>query len=87
MLNAASENALKTPGERIVAYLGGVKETAKLAGGSVKSVYRWLQPMAKGGGGGLIPLPAQRRMVQGARDRGLQLDFSDFAPREGEAVL
>lgn len=87
MATEASEITHATPGDRIVCELGGVKVVAELAEGSVKSVYRWLQPADKGGGGGLVPLPAQRRMVANARERGLPLDFADFAPKAGEVVL
>lgn len=83
----ASEKRAATPGHRVVHGLGGVKRAATLTGRSVKSVYRWLQPVAHGGGGGLIPLPAQRRMVAAAKDQGLHLEYADFAPRDGEAVL
>lgn len=86
MTTEASENTFATPGDRIVAYLGGVKATAALAKKSVKSVYRWLGPVEKGGGGGLIPMPAQRRMVGGARQKGIALDYPDFAPKPGETV-
>lgn len=82
----ASENT-RTPGHRVVAYVGGVKQAAALAEKSVKSVYRWLQPVAQGGGGGLVPLPAQRRMVANAHAEGLPLTHADFAPKPGEGVL
>lgn len=83
----ASEIQHATPGHRVIALVGGVHAAAVLAEGSHKSVYRWLQPTAKGGGGGLIPVPAQRRMVANAQARGLQLAFQDFAPQAGEVVL
>ncbi len=83
----ASELTYPSPAHRIVAKLGGVKATADLAKGSTTSVYRWLQAQANGGGGGLVPLPAQRRMVRRAQERGIALDFAEFAPRDGEGVL
>lgn len=83
----ASESAHPTPGHRVVAYLGGPKAAADLVGRSVKSVYRWLQPTAKGGNGGFIPSPAQRKIVANAGRHGKVVAFADFAPREGEAVL
>lgn len=83
MTDQSSANGL-TPGARVIAQVGGVRAAAELAGNSVKSVYRWLQPTAKGGGGGLIPLPAQRRMVAKAAGG---LDYADFAPKAGEVVL
>lgn len=87
MAENASGNTPQTPAHRLVRALGGIKRTADLAKGSKKSVYRWLQPTRKGGGGGLVPLPAQRRMVKNAQAAGVQLDFADFAPRAGEVVL
>lgn len=87
MSEQASEIGFPTPAHRVVAALGGVKATAALAGASVKSVYRWLQPVAQGGGGGLVPVPAQRRMVQAALVAGRKLDFADFSPTADEAVL
>lgn len=83
----ASEKLHLTPGHRVVAQVGGVDAAAILAGGSTTSVYRWLQPVDKKGGGGLIPMPAQRRMVKNAAAQGLALSFADFAPRDGEVVL
>jgi len=87
MSATASENRHTTPGHRVIAQVGGVHAAAALAGGSSKSVYRWLQPVDKGGGGGLIPVPAQRRMVENAQARGLALGFGDFAPQAGEVIL
>ena len=69
-----------TPLERIERRLGGIKAVADLADRSVKSVYRWRSE------GGLVPLPAQRRMVRNARRRRIELDYPDFAPRAGEVV-
>lgn len=83
----ASEKPCPTPGHRVVETLGGIKRTAALAKRSTKSVYRWLQPVDKGGSGGLFPGPAQRRMVRNAQAAGLALAFEDFAPRDGEVVL
>jgi hypothetical protein len=87
MVDIASAEAFATPAHRVVARLGGVGATAEIAEASPKSVYRWLQPMSKGGGGGLIPLPAQRRMVNNAAHLGQSLSFADFAPQPGERVL
>lgn len=86
-MNGDASEKVQTPGHRVVVALGGVAAAARLAERSVKSVYRWLQPSEKGGNGGLIPLPAQRRMVANAHQLGRLLDFSDFAPRRGEEVL
>jgi hypothetical protein len=76
----------RTPAQRILEYLGGLEELCFLSGRSRSSVYRWLQPQAKGGHGGLIPGPAQRALVRNAPPH-LPLDFADFAPRAGEVVL
>lgn len=86
MPSDASEIGGITPGQRVVDMLGGVKRTARLANNSPKSVYRWLQATTNGGGGGLIPLPAQRRLVRNAKAEGIALAFEDFAPRAGEVV-
>ncbi len=75
-----------TPLSRLASKFGGVKAVADLANRSVKSVYRWAQDTEDGGNGGLVPGPAQRKMVANARARGLPLEFSEFAPREGETV-
>lgn len=86
-MNALASEIAPTPGHRVVAYVGGPKAAARLAGRSVKSVYRWLQPTGEGGGGGLFPMPAQRRMVANAHAEGLPLIHADFAPKPGEGVL
>lgn len=79
--------AASTPFVRLEKRLGGIKVMAALADRTPKSLYRWNQPTAKGGCGGLVPGPAQRRMVANAERDGIELSFADFAPKPGEVIL
>lgn len=82
----AAAGSTRTPAHRIIDYLGGLEELCFLAGRSRSSVYRWLQPVGKGGHGGLIPGPAQRELVRNSPPH-LPLTYADFAPRADEVVL
>lgn len=79
-------DAPRTPAGRIVRLLGGPAHTARLAGVSLNSVYRWLAPRqgSKGGTGGRVPARAQDRLIAAAEAEGLALSHADFAPKPGE---
>lgn len=49
---------------RVIAKCGGVKQTAKKAGFAESWVYRWTYPRHRGGTGGEVPQPAQRKLVR-----------------------
>lgn len=70
-----------------MALLGGPKRAAGFAGRSANTVWRWLEPVESGGHGGLIPNPAQRKIIAAARAEGIDLSHADFGPRPGEVVL
>ena len=77
----------RTPAARIIARLGGAKQTAALAGVLRQTVYRWLAPGDRGGSGGRVPHAAQASLVRATADWDAPLTFEEFAPRDGEEFL
>lgn len=74
---------MQTVAEHIVEKLGGVAETAALAGVSRFAVWRWLRPEGQSGGlGGDVPRPAKRKLLRNARARGIDLTEADFIPQQ-----
>jgi len=70
----------ETPAARIVARFGA-KHLADWTGRHVTRVYAWSWPPDRGGTGGVIPIRARKRIIEGARrDLGIELQFSEFEP-------
>ena len=71
------------PAATIIEKLGGVSQTARLAGVSHSTVSRWKLSKEEGGTGGAIPGHNIARLVANARrEKGIVLDWADFEPPE-----
>ena len=66
------------PAQVVISKLGGAQEAARLAGVDVSQVYRWTYPPERGGTGGRIPSKRQHRLLEAARDGGIELSPADF---------
>jgi len=67
----------------VIEKCGGAAIVAEIAGVHVSRVYRWTHAKSKGGSAGIIPARHHQKILDGARERGLDLSPSDFF--EGEA--
>ena len=74
------------PAHTIISNLGGVVETARLAGCSHASVSRWKTPKERGGTGGTIPVKNIPRLIESAkRELGVDLSWAEFEPKNETA--
>lgn len=71
---------MSTVAEVIIKKCGGVPSLAKIAGVDVTRVYRWTYPKRRGGTGGTIPTKHQNNILKRARNKGIDLNPSDFFP-------
>ena len=85
------------PAATIIATLGGLSVVAKAAGVSVVTAQRWRFPVSNGGTGGFIPRKHHPRLIELAKERGIDLSVAAFvdasqlpdevsASSEGEAA-
>lgn len=66
------------PAATIIAALGGLTIVAKAAGVSVVTAQRWRYPVANGGTGGFIPRKHHDRLIEMAKERGIELSLAAF---------
>lgn len=66
------------PAASIIERLGGEQEVSRITGRAYTAPYRWQQPIAKGGTGGLIPQKLHRILLDHARSNGIPLTAADF---------
>ena len=69
---------MENPAKRIIDKCGGHKAVAEMTGTSLTNVYRWTYPKENGGTGGLIPAKYQAPLLASAKERGVDLNASDF---------
>jgi hypothetical protein len=69
------------PASTIIEILGGEAKVAEAAGVALTAPYRWQQPRAKGGTGGVIPHWHIAKLLDHARASGVDLTPSHFVPR------
>lgn len=67
--------------KRLIEKLGGVRAVAGMLNLSTQAVHKWTKPKDKGGTGGFIPAPRQIELMVAAKQRGLELNETDFFPR------
>lgn len=56
----------------------GISITARLVGRSVASVCRWRTPLDKGGTGGRVPPKVHAKILEIARQKGLNITANDL---------
>lgn len=68
-----------TPAEYVVFMFGNsVRGTAKALGRSPQSVCEWYDPKTKRGGRGCIPSSIQAKILEIAKERGLDINANDL---------
>lgn len=66
------------PADSVIAKLGGVVEVAAITGVHRTRVSNWKRPRESGGTGGRIPQKHIERLVEHARNAGIDLSLADF---------
>lgn len=69
---------MSTPASKVIAKLGGVRATARALELNPSSVSRWTAPVEKRGLGGRVPSIHQAKILQIARERGVDLTAADL---------
>lgn len=67
-----------TQAERIIEKFGGKSAFRERFKVSASRLYRWITPKAKGGTGGRIPPKHQQKLLDAAREEGIDLSPDDF---------
>lgn len=67
---------------RIIDKCGGPAAVAKMLGIHQSRVYRWTYPTDRGGSNGVVPTKQQARLLQIAREQGIDLSPADFFPQD-----
>lgn len=76
-----------TPVDILVSRFGGVRALARLVKKDPSTIHRWKMPAAKGGMDGRVPSSMQTRMLELAKDHGVELTALDLvAGSDGRAV-
>lgn len=78
MLAVMSKPLQLDPAKSVIQKAGGVDAVAKITGRHVSRIYRWMQPKEHGGTGGFVPQPEAMKILQHAKDKGLDLSAADF---------
>lgn len=63
---------------------GGKAALAEVAEVHITRVHRWLLPKEQGGTGGLIPLRHQQKLLNKARELGIDLTPADFFEQDDD---
>lgn len=66
------------PAKTIIAKAGGIDAVAEITGKHVSRIYRWRQSREVGGTGGVVPHDDATKLLQAAKDRGLDITPADF---------
>lgn len=80
-MGAMSDKDLN-PAHSIIKDFGGAEAVAAITGKSVSQVYRWTQPKAKGGTGGLIPSANAARLLAHAQKHKMKITADRFFPEK-----
>lgn len=67
-----------TPAHKVIEICGGYHAVAEMTGRHETRVRRWTYAKDKGGTGGLIPSDMQQVLLDGARERGIDLRPEHF---------
>jgi len=68
------------PANTIITKFKGLKPLAEVCDVKVHTVMRWRMPREKGGTGGVVPHWHVQAILNAARERGIDVRASDFAP-------
>jgi hypothetical protein len=77
-IQAAMQTAKLQPAQAVIQKFGGPSAVAELLGIHRTRVSNWQRPQSSGGTGGLIPAKHQQRLLDAARERGLDLKAEHF---------
>jgi hypothetical protein len=69
---------MNSPADIVIERFGGVRPLARLLELNHSSVARWPAPKTKRGSGGLVPSQYHRRLLDLARERGIELSASEL---------
>lgn len=67
-----------TPADIVITRFGGVRPLARLLEKDPSTIHRWRQPADKGGLDGRVPSSAQVRLLELAREKGVELTPADL---------
>jgi hypothetical protein len=67
-----------TPAQYVIHKFGGVRQLARLLKKSPSAVSRWPKPSSINGRDGRIPYTEQKRILQIARERGIDVTAEDI---------
>lgn len=68
------------PANTIISRFGGPDRVMEITGASRTRVYRWTQPKAAGGTGGIIPMQQAVKLLRHAREHGVAISADEFLP-------
>lgn len=80
------KNGRMNPAQRIIDKCGGPSKVAEMVGVHVTRVHRWTYPKSRGGTDGLIPTQQQRKLLDAAIARGINLTPADFFFSPGDSA-
>lgn len=69
---------MPSPAEKIIEKFGGAGELARALGVAPSTVYRWVYPRNRRGTGGIIPPENHLKILDLARERGIEISPEDF---------
>lgn len=76
------------PADTIIKKFSGLNAVADIANVTPHTVMRWRRPKEDGGTGGIIPHWHMDKLLEAARERGIDLAPTEFlpAPKQGAAA-
>lgn len=69
---------MSSPADIVISRFGGVRPLARLLGKDPSTIHRWRQPADRGGLDGRVPSAVQVRLLELARERGIELTSADL---------
>jgi hypothetical protein len=69
---------MSSPADIVIYRFGGVRPLARLLGKDPSTIHRWKQPAKRGGLDGRVPSAVQVRLLDLAREMGVELSPADL---------